>query len=170
MGVDITLNSIWEPFFKNFESSVAERRMKRDIQRAMEAGDMEKAIQLPFDLFRASGGYFRNAFNGSDVMQAIGLSWDTVFEMLDAERRLPVERARKLIDMIEARPLDRRQYACHLMNYGNGPLQKMTDEAMGKPSPLPDLDLAFAFVSERREQLLAILRKSIELNEPLVVA
>jgi hypothetical protein len=163
MGVDITLSSIFEPFFKNLEGSIAERRMKSDMQRAMAAGNIWKATQLPFDLYRSSGGYFRNAYNSSDVMAAIGLSWEIVFSMLDAEQRLPVERARELLAMIEARPLIRKEYARHLKSYGNGPL----DEAIGKPSPLPDLDEAFAFVSERREQLLAILRKSIDLNEPL---
>jgi hypothetical protein len=90
--------------------------------------------------------------------------------MCDAEHRLPVERARELIGMLEARPLTRARYASHLSwGHGNGPMQKMLDKMVGEPTPLPDIDEAFAFVSKKRTQLLAILRKSIELNEPLVV-
>jgi hypothetical protein len=158
MGVDITLNSVWKPFWENFEDS-------EDYWRAIKRGP-----DATFEAFRASGGYFRNGYNSSDVMAAIGLSWEMVREMLDARRRLPVERARELIDRIEARPLIRKQYARHLKSYGDGPISKLVDEAIGKPSPLPDIDTAFAFVSKRREQLLAILRKSIELNEPLKVS
>jgi hypothetical protein len=157
MGVDIYLNSIWEPFFENFKGSDLERRAR------------ERGIDGFFDEYRSSGGYFRNGFNSGDVMAAIGLSWGMVFSMLDAERRLPVERARELIGIIEERPLTRKEYARQLESYDN-PVQKMMDEAVGKPSPLPDIDAAFAFVSERREQLLIILRKSIKLNEPLEVS
>jgi hypothetical protein len=160
---------------KNFEGSLAERRLQQESKK-----NPRRGLEMGFDILRSSGGYFRNAYNGTDVMEAIGLSWNTVLLMLDADRRLPIERARELITMIEARPLTREGYARHHEKYGDGPLQGMHDkikhEVTGETPILTreeyanQLNAFFAFTSERREQLLAILRKSIALNEPLVVS
>ncbi len=73
------------------------------------------AASKMFDEMRASGGYFRNGYNSGDVMWAMGLSWPhTVGGMLDSEGYLPVERARKLLAMIEARPLTKERLTQHL--------------------------------------------------------
>ena len=90
MGADIYLNSVWEPFFAEYERRTERRR--REPSETYEA-------------FRSSGGYFRNAYNSSDIMWAMGLSWRHVQTMLDAEHRLPIERARDLLALIETRPL-----------------------------------------------------------------
>jgi len=51
----------------------------------------------------------------------------------------------------------------------------MLADAGQPPAPAPknlspeDVDKLLAQVTERREQLLALLRKSVELNEPLIV-
>jgi hypothetical protein len=175
MGVDIYLESIFNPFTENFEGSVADRR----IQRRMRENPV-RGVEMFYEVFRSSGGYFRNAYNCTDVMAAIGLSWGTVYAILDDKHRLPIERARELIAMIEARPLTRADYARHLESYGGGPLHNMMEqikeEVTGEPPEgvTPEeyahqIDAAFAFTSERREQLLAILRKSIAMNEPLKV-
>jgi hypothetical protein len=164
MGVDIYLNSIFEPWFEAFKGSEAERKVQAEVR--------ESGPDAYFDAYRSSGGYFRNAYNGSDVMAACGSSWDTVYKMCDAEHRLPVDRARELVAMIEARPLTREGYTRHLAHYGPGPFQEMIDDAVGRPPPSLgdfDLDACFAFVCERRSQLIAILNKSIALNEPLVI-
>jgi hypothetical protein len=133
---------------------------------------------------RAAGGYFRNGYNSGDAMWAIGLSWPgTVGPLLTVDARLPIERARELVAMIEARPLTRESFARHfLANMTSGVEQhpltgrihtlmyNAADEAAGlPPQPLlpPEFENAFAFVSERREELLALLRRSIELGEPL---
>jgi hypothetical protein len=164
MGVDIYLPSVWEPFFEKFEGSAAHH-----IARSHD--DPASAI---YDAYRESGGYFRNAYNGTDVMAALGSSWNAVYAMCDAEQRLPVERARELVAMIEARPFTRELYAHHLLHHGYGPIQEMMNnivaEATGEVTPPPDVDLFFPYVAAKREQLLAILRKSIALNEPLLVS
>jgi hypothetical protein len=126
----------------------------------------------------ASGGYFRNGYNAGDVMWAMGLSWpDTVMPMLDADDRLPIERARELLAMIEARPLTREVIGRHyLENMTNGreqhpttgPIAWIVDGAEAANKLPPDFDRICQFLQQKREDLLAILRKSIEMNEPLV--
>jgi len=171
MGVDIYLKSISDPFIKEY--------VKRP---APNAGRDPFAI---YDDYRASGGYFRDGYNSGDVMSAMGLSWsDTVTPMLDAENRLPIERARELLAMIEARPLTRERLARHFQNMTDGidqhPVtghimtalrQRATagDGGAAIGPELPDFEALAAFVTKRREELLAILRKSIELNEPLMM-
>ena len=132
------------------------------------------------DEWRASGGYFRNGYNSGDVMFAMGLSWpETVGPMLDGAL-LPVERARELISMIEQRPLTRERVGAHIFeNMTDGvdvnPFQRMMDqvaaEAAGlepQKKPPPNVDELFGFLNKRRDELLSILRKSVELGEPLV--
>jgi hypothetical protein len=178
MGADIYLKSVMEPFYENHEAPPV-----------ASATDAENA----FDWLRSSGGYFRNGYNAGDIMSAMGLSWpDTVIPMLDSvaiadgvtERQLPIERARELLAMIEDRPLTKERLTAHYFeNMCNGveqhpltgPLMKLANEARAeatgedsaKLAP-PDFDYLAAFLRKRREALLVILRKSIDLGEPLV--
>jgi hypothetical protein len=175
MGVDIYLESI----FKLFE----ERRSQMPPPPLPSAFENATAFSAAFfDEMRASGGYFRNGYNAGDIMWALGLSWhDTVSPMLDHQGYLPIARALELIEMIEARPLIRERVAAHIFEHMtdgicehpvNGWLQRMmaevatVDELPPKLSP-PDFDSLFGFLDKRRNELLTLLRKSIELNEPL---
>jgi hypothetical protein len=186
MGVDIYLNSVRRPFWTAFDGSPAEQRMQTEVKRAMAARDYEKAMGIIFDAHRACGGYFRNGYNAGDVMWAMGFSWlKDVGSKLDAENRLSVDHARELVAKIEARPLTRDRLAQHFlanMTDGvekhpvTGPVVKVLVEpeakATGKVSPPmlpPEFESFSQFLTERREELLAILRKSIRLEEPLVI-
>jgi hypothetical protein len=136
----------------------------------------------------SSGGYFRNSYNAGDIMWAMGLSWpETVLPLLDDESDLPIPRARELIELIEARPLTRERVALHMfenMTSGvnehptTGLIERVMEKVMADEhgedssppppkSPPPDFDQLFGFLNQRRNELLAILRKSIELNERL---
>jgi hypothetical protein len=175
MGADIYLQSVWKPF---------EEKLKLTPPPAFESGaDVEAFMSHRYDEMRASGGYFRNGYNAGDVMWAMGLSWDTVAAMLDQDRCLPIPRARELVEMIEARPLTRERVAAHIFEHMtagvephplNGQMLQMVREAVAagrgelppRPSP-PDLDQMLWFLSKRRDELLTLLRKSIELGEPL---
>jgi hypothetical protein len=182
MGMDIYLTSIWEPWLKAFEDSAAHRKLQQDCSAQGDPESIMAAADRVFEVFAASGGYFRNGYNGGDVMWAMGLSWhSTVQPMLDAEERLPIAKARELLAMVEARPLTQEILAQHyLANMTNGveshPLtgqifESIRAEAAGEqPAPLlpPDFEHLAQFLRKSREQLLAILRKSIELNEPLL--
>jgi hypothetical protein len=171
MGADIYLQSIFKPFMKKFSG----------IHFDPETDHPEDFMNAHFDALRSSGGYFRNGYNHGDVMYAMGLSWhDTVSPMLNKRGRLPVARARKLLAMIEARPIS-REHVVVLMTAGDDPhpgvtqLLRMVDEVAKETGvavetsvekPL-DIDHVHGFLNTRRDQLLVILRKSIELNEPL---
>jgi hypothetical protein len=177
MGVDIYLQSILKPFEEKLS------QVQPPLPSAFES--FEAFVSDHFDKMRASGGYFRNGYNAGDVMWAMGLSWDgTVKPMLNDERDLPIPRARDLIEMIEARPLTRERVAAHIFEHMTdginehpitGPLERVMEKVMAdehdedsppKLSP-PDVDHLFGFLDKRRNELLAILRRSTELNEPL---
>jgi hypothetical protein len=131
---------------------------------------------------------FRNSYNDSDVMWAMGLSWrDTVRPILDADGRLPVQRARELLALIEEHPLTdpwlTEHYVQRVGTGGNEPptaeLVAVSDwevpEGMRTQLRLPPglrlgppIDVWAEFLQKRRDELIAILRKSIELDEPLV--
>jgi len=84
-------------------------------------------------------GYFRCA---DDLLWEIGLSWsNTVGPMLDEKEFLPVSRAAELLALIESHPLNER---LALGNKANA-------------------------LSRQRELLMNLLRRSIELREPLEV-
>jgi hypothetical protein len=85
MGADIYLESIWSPI---------ESRLAEELPPIPSRDDLNKA----FEQMAASGGYFRNGYNNSDIMWAMGLSWsDTVGAMLDGQDFLPIEKARELV-------------------------------------------------------------------------
>jgi hypothetical protein len=107
MGVDIYLGSVWDPFIEEYD--------KRPVSKT---GDAATAVNRLYDDFRASGGYFRNAYNCSDCMWVMGLSWfETVRPMLDKNGCLPVERARELLDLVEERPLTREYLTKHYRDH-----------------------------------------------------
>jgi hypothetical protein len=138
-----------------------------------------------------ASGYFRSSYNDGDVMWAMGLSWwGTVLPMLEEDRWLPVEKARELLAMIEERPLTNqrltRHYSEHITSSVNqhpvtGPLEmvlaasvpKLSDGNTGLALPPeffspPDFEGWAQFLRKSRDELIAMLRKSIELDEPLV--
>jgi hypothetical protein len=179
MGADIYLRSIWKPFLEKLELSPAPAPSAFESE-----ADVEAFMSGRYDEMRASGGYFRNGYNAGDVMWAMGLSWqDTVKPMLDRGCHLPMPRARELIEMIEARPLTRDGVGAHVYEHmtagvephpTTGPFVQMAHEAIAEAQGVkpreklpPDFDRLFGFLNTRREELLTLLRKSIELDEPL---
>jgi hypothetical protein len=108
-------------------------------------------------------------------MWAMGLSWpQTVGGMLDSEGYLPVKRARELLAMIEARPLTKerltQRYFDHItqgvgQHLITGWLFRRLRELTAPP---PDFDYLVAFLRQRRTELIALLKRSIALNELLL--
>jgi hypothetical protein len=168
MGVDIYLKSVWEPFWEKCE---------KDLESLSPRPEEDPAAWLEsmFAYYESSGGYLRNAYNASDVMWAMGMSWKDVYKMLDKEGRLPIECARKLVAAIEERPLTDEQIGAHVYKHMTGginehPVSGAIDILANDEERLPpDFEVLAKVLREKREALLAILRKSIELNEPLLV-
>ena len=115
-------------------------------------------------------------------MWAMGFSWwSTVTPMLENHYWLPVPAARELLAMIERRPLTKERLTKHYLENVTsganehpalGPISRMLAASVPefgdveiKPD-LPEFHLAH-FLRGRREELIEILRKSIELDECL---
>lgn len=168
MGVDLYLPSIYDPVAANEDNFRPDSPFEDPVQH----------MTAIYDKMRATGGYFRNGYNSGDVMWAMGLSWSGVVGPMLTDGRLPIERAQELVALVEAHPLtDERLGRVYLAELTNGvdlhPVQRMLDrvlaEAIGDDTPKapPDFEFWAGFVRKRREELLALLRKSIELAEPL---
>ena len=156
MGADIYLNSVWNEDRNRWHAS--------------------------------QSGYFRNSYNDSDVMWAMGLSWwGTVVPMLERGRWLPVLRARELLRIIEDRPLTDevlvRHFSEHISSGTNehpitGPIESiLAAELLNSNGNRLELSPEFfqppkfeswsCSVRKQRQKLITILRKSIDLGEPL---
>jgi hypothetical protein len=168
MGVDIYLESVWKPFEAGLKKRFAE----------LDCTDPVAFSDAMFEIMMSSGGYFRNAYNQSDIMKAMGLSWPgTVIPMLDDDK-LPIDKARELLALIEARPITNETYLKHYVQIRagmhGGPLMAWLQErvpelaATQPPQDCAPLDEFLVHAVTRRERLIGLLRKSIELNEPLL--
>ena len=130
------------------------------------------------ECLKDSGGYFRDAYNAWDLLWALGLGWnkDVLPMLITDERLLPISAVGGLIAAIEERPLTRERVESHyLENVCDGIVRHPVTAALvvaatgapGRFSP-PDFASYYAALLKKREQLLALLRKSIELDEPLI--
>jgi hypothetical protein len=110
-----------------------------------------------------AGAKADRSYNTGDVMMAMGLSWqDTVRPMLDDSRHLPIDQARKLLAMIEERPVTKERLTQSF-------LEAAEEIDPGSKEEPPDFGAPLLkFLQERHGQLVAILRKSVELNERLL--
>src|SRR5262245_5711456 len=180
-SVDLFLSSVWEPWFETFFTGKADLKLRRDM-----AYNPPKAIDAIREAFRSSGGFYYNGAKTTDVIAATGLSWDSICakcdDDVDGHLQLPIEAARELVATIEARPLTRARYTRYLLGAGfgrDGPIQKYIDlvcKDQGQPPVVlrdhlssADIDGLFATILERRAELLGLLRKSVERNEPLLL-
>jgi hypothetical protein len=139
MGVDIFLESRFLPL---------ERKLKKYEPKGANPIAM---VEDTYRNLQASGSYFRNGYNSGDIMWAI----------------------------IEARPLTREVVAKHMLAHMTngkeehpmtGATYMLMREAAGDTQPLdpPRFEELFEFLTSKRNALLAILRDSIALDEPLV--
>jgi hypothetical protein len=173
MGADLYLESIWNPFMDDLQKRGLSARTRQ-----LAEDDPIAAVNSAYDEFRSSGAYFRCAYNEFDIMWAMGASWgDVVGSKLDEDRTLPVERARELVEIIEARPLTKavlaRHYLKNVTTNGSehpitGWLTMMCAEVGFDEPPPPDFEVFARAMWTRRDELLTLLRKSIALNEPLL--
>src|SRR5262249_36514409 len=95
--------------------------------------------------------------------------------MLDENCLLSIARARELVTMIEARPFTKEYLGdFYLKNMTDGvdphPTSRMIGDAIfgeGHPVVIEDFGRWASWVRNKREKLLTILKKSIDLDEPL---
>jgi hypothetical protein len=68
MGVDLYLNSVWEPWWANNKERLLNAA---NTDATSDVSSISAAATEMYDEMRASGGYFRNGYNSGDVMCAM---------------------------------------------------------------------------------------------------
>jgi hypothetical protein len=169
MGADISLRSVMT---KETYDAVMERiRAELPPSPAM--------IQRYFDDLQATGAYFRDPYNSGCLLNALGMEWSRdVGPLLDENCCLPIPAARHLLAEIEAKHLT-PQLIEDICN-GTAPRSKTvamveemnrrqeSDQSGPRTVPEPGDERVMAeWFARKRERLIRLLRKSIELNEPL---
>ncbi len=114
-----------------------------------------------FEEWRHRGGLCKIP---SELGEAIGLCWDDVRAMLDEDGKVAPQRLGTVIDKIEAKPITRNEFVRHYLKH-------LKDDKVEARQALlsPEFEAWYQAMLKQREELLAILRKAIELDEPLEV-
>jgi len=144
MGADLYIASDIELLHKRltplFEDAVQERNKIEDKDSREYELASEKVSGLYNELYPDTC-YFRDSYNPSSVMWALGLSWWTdVIPMLDDEGNLSSEKVEELVSMIKDRTINLRS----------------DQEEIGEE-----------YFSERKEALLKFLQQSVSRGEPV---
>ena len=159
MGADIYLRSFDEQI-----KAAAERAI------AGSEDDPNAAIAAAYEAMAETGGYFRDPYNQTGLLTALGLDWSRdVGPMLNADRELPVEGAHHLFVEIKNRPVAPAMVedvlAGRVFHHAFELLQQLGFEETRDLPSAPELE---AHLSKRRARLMALLERSIALGEPLV--
>jgi hypothetical protein len=160
MGADIYLESAFNAkqavAKPKFEAAVA----KRDKAKAKAAKDAAQAEVEKWYSEMYSDGYFRDSYNSGSLFWFLGLSWWQLAEELCEDGYLPVQHAQTVIDRIQAVGITEERLA--------GWVAKKREEGwtfsgdQGSPEQWRDR------FKEDAQDLCNLLRRSIELNEPLL--
>ena len=149
MGAEIFLHTAWDAYCERLplrkEGDRVDPMTKADSMHlgrdVWHLGSVVDSIATAEERM-VGNGYFRC---GDDLLSAMGLSWsNTVAPMLDEKECLPVSRAAELLALIESHPLTNERLASGLATNANA-------------------------LRRQRELLMTLLRRSIELREPLEV-
>jgi hypothetical protein len=168
MGVDIELRSV----FTEDVVDAALAKARRDASNPREYG---RAIH---DAYTATGGYFRDPYNESGLFHALGMDWSKdVGPMLTDDEgswRLPIPAARHLLAELQAKPLTPAMVEDVFTGRAKrGAMLTILADALGEPDyeePSPEqIAEMTAWLIKKRATLMALLRRSIDLNEPLLV-
>jgi hypothetical protein len=158
MGAELFIEEIHEAQGKKYWPLFDEAVHKRDQfpttsdKWAREQKKVEKYHALLY-----SHGYFRDPYLDDNFLQWLGISWDDMFSMLDAESRLQME------DLIELR----KWIATAVIHLPKRPKWMETSQWLN----LKEKDKSpewHEYLEERREKLLAFLDEAIRLNSPVL--
>lgn len=145
VGADLYIRSLYDRQHKDlepaFNKAVQERdKLKRDTP------EYEKADALVWDYYERMNvsGYFRDPYNGWDVLWQFGLSWwEDVLPLLD-DHHLSVEKTKTLLAMLDTH-------------------QSEFDDRMAETE---DEDDRKHFINQA-DALRAFLAEAVELGEPI---
>lgn len=152
MGADIYLESKFRKnhdlYKEKFEKAVTARDMETN---PLERNRLQILVSEYFDKMY-SEGYFRDSYNPSSFMAVIDLSWWVdVVPMLNKKGYLPIKNTRKLLKMIEDRPMTDDRIEAHMKKHNIH-----TEKVEWKK-----------FFKKQHEEFRALLQESIDLKEPL---
>jgi hypothetical protein len=158
MGIDITLRSVLSD-----EAAIAivDREV---IAHPARGGELMEAV---FSAWTATGGYFRDPYNNWGLLMILGIK----IGQFVSGNEVSVEAARFLLAELEHQPItpdlvDRALYGPNLGVHA-------MEEEMGLREPRSgavddaDRERAQGWFTDKRDNLMALLRRSIALNEPL---
>jgi hypothetical protein len=169
MGADIYLRSVMT---EEFETAIVDREL-RDLT----PGTSFDTANAMYAALAETGGYFRDPYNRFNLLNALGMDWGEVQPLLSPDRKLPIEGARRLLAELERRWVMQGAVDNAMLGPANTPLGKMLEEVAAvlpegsvwprQAKPGEDWSEVLPWLSKKRSQLIALLRRSIELNEPL---
>jgi hypothetical protein len=157
MGADIHLESISNRARHMYEPLFNDAVKRRDLAKTegMKA-EWQHKVEKYHDAMYPEEGYFRDSYNASSVFQVMDLSWWELGDaLLDESNHLPIDKAKVLLADIEQCPITYEKVTAH---YEQHKLHESKES----------IDEWFKYFVEKREWFMALLRKSIELNEPLL--
>jgi hypothetical protein len=160
MGCDITLKSV-------LTNDVCEGIANRTFSAGVD--DPVGNINRCYEAMMESGGYFRDADNRGSLIRALGMDWlRDVVPMLTEDHHLRIPAARFLLAEIESRHVT-PEYADRVVTgHVVGPLEHILGTCEDRWDIAPEH--LMQHWDKRRKILIALLKRSIDLAEPLSVA
>jgi hypothetical protein len=161
MGLDIHLPSI-------FTDEVCEAVCER-VSKTHAPGDVDRIIDAAYAGYAETGGYFRDPYNRFGLLPILDID---IYPLVSEDGTLPIEAARFLLAEVESRELTPASIEAAILGSPTHPMVAMSEHLLGIRPPDPDRDnidwlATYAWLIKKRETLIALLRRSIELNEPL---
>jgi hypothetical protein len=151
MGLDMWLPSVFD-----FDDEKAVDVVLGDFPPfERDIDNIQKAVVGMYDRLRATGGYYREAYSGNPGACTMLRLWGAI----EGKRILPADEARAMLADVEQKPIT----------------PALVDDAVelsGKcsASPLPTREQLETHLTKQRDCLMALLRKAVELNEPLHIS
>jgi len=160
MGADLYINSIYDKQTELYESKFHEAVNFRDS--LPEGEERDKAQEQVGEYLRLwnEKGYFRDSYNSSSLFWLLGLSWwKHIVPLLDDEGGLPITEAQKLIGTISE-----RMHTHYPESFSDFCSENFPLNAENREKQIQECD---EFFKAKAEKLSAMLKQSIELNEPI---
>lgn len=146
-----------EPYVIN--ENVAKQYPKEYVENARRLMDKvnkaQRAVSKAYDNLCGDDGYFRDSYNGTSVLNSLGLSWwQDVIPMLNKNNELTPDKAKDLINMIKTAKL--KKITKESLKANHCKVENETDVFEWKK-----------YYNNKKRRLIKFLSSAIELNEPV---
>jgi hypothetical protein len=159
MGADLYIQSFHTKnqlqYRPAFEQALRARDLAVDQKDDAKIDAAQKEVERLWDLVNGDDGYFRDSYNGTSVMNFLGLSWWlNVIPMLDDDGKLTPKKCVDLWNSINSAPIPKvTKEFCESNNLG------LDDECT--------LETWQAYFEKKRNTLLSFIKSAIANNEPI---